>query len=286
MKATRVGILYLLLLQWGTLEVMAYLSGSPLCDFGPSSLAIIQSVMKGPDTGTGLASQSQITWTMSATKATAGHSVSLNFTFNQPNNPLLLGFLVYAQHADGNRYGFFDLNQCQPAGYAKYVNATMVPGGVCPGGNGPTITQSNNNCDYQSYLFVYVSDVNHPGVITFNAFMMIDGTFTPDARGNWFLMNPQNVTFLAPAGTTGSVTTGLPTSAAVPTTAAQINNGGGAQASNTGLPARTIAGIVVGVVLGVIFVGVFCFPIVWAATHKDDPRVKRITGRMSSAFKK
>jgi len=294
MAATRVIILCLLIVQWGTLAVLAYPTGAPLCDFGANSLAIIKGGMLGPDTGGGLAANSKITWTMSATTAKAGHSVTLNFT---NADALLLGFLIYAQHSDGNRYGVFDLVNSQPPGYAIYVNATMVPGG-CPGGNGPTITQSNNNCDFANYLFIYKSDINHPGAITFNVFMMVDGNILPDARGNWFILNSQTVTFTAPAGTTGSATTGY--YAGAPTVAPPVTPPGAPSATPVVQPSaaaakapaaaalapNAIAGIIVGVILAVILIAVFLFPIIFAATHKDDPRVQRLTQRMTNTFKR
>jgi len=293
MVTSRVAILCLLIVQWGILDVLAYPTGAPLCDFGTNSLNIIKGGMLGPNTGGGLAANSGITWTMSATTAIAGHSVNLNFTNTAG---LLLGFLIYAQHSDGNRYGVFDLTKSLPAGYARYVNATMVPGG-CPGGNGPTITQSNNNCDFTSYLFDYKSDPNHPGQITFNVFMMIDGNFVPDARGNWFILNPQTVTFTAPAGTTGSGTTGYyfgPTTASVAASVPGVGSSAAAQNANAAAPATAttalsttaVAGIIIGVIIGVLLIAIFLFPIIFAATHKDDPRVQRFTQRMTNSFKR
>jgi hypothetical protein len=98
----------------------------------------------------------------------AGSNITITFSYNQI---LILGFLLYAEHVDGNRYGVFDLNAGYPAnisqGYLRYVNASAGQPSPCPGGNGPTITHANNICDYDHYSFVYHSDANHPGKFLF-----------------------------------------------------------------------------------------------------------------------
>jgi len=86
----------------------------------------------------------------------------------------------------------------------------------------------------------------------------------------------------APETFPSSTSAAAPTSAAV-TPVVAVAGGG---VTTTALSAGQIAGIVIGVVLGVLLIGIFVFPLVWAATHKSDPRVQRFTQRMTGGFRR
>jgi len=147
-----------------------------------------------------------------------------------------------------------------------------VTGGVAAGhtlafnnGNPPTLF----NCNWTA---------PNPGVgpITFT------GIATVDPFDAWVL--PQLISNGPGAVTTAAVPTAVnpPTQAVAPLAAAATGAGGATTALTTG----QVVGISLGVVLGVLFVAVFVFPVVWAATHKEDPRVKRFTQTVSRGFQR
>jgi len=114
----------------------------------------------------------------------------------------------------------------------------------------------------------------NPGVgrITFT------GIATVDPLDAWVF--PQLV-----ANGPGGVTTALaPSTQAAPLPVAVVAAAAGG--TTTTLSTSQVVGIVLGTIVGVLFIGVFVFPIVWAATHKNDPRVKRFTQTVTRGFRK
>jgi len=224
-----------------------------------------------------LGNQGNVTMKANTTTAVAGSTITITFT--QPAT-LIIGFYVIAEYQrDLTIQGAFNLNNAIPAGYAMYLNASFNP---CPAGSNPkgAITHSNVNCDYALMVFEYKSDINLPGNYIFRSMVVVDGNYVPDARMDWFVITPVAVTFTNPPGFTGFPTTAAPPTVAptvAPTTAAVA-------AAATALTAQQIAGVIIGVVLGVLLIAVFLFPIIWAATHKHDPRVMRFTQRMTRSF--
>jgi len=254
--------------------ILAFPQGSPICSINPGSMSQIATGMGGPLFPVG--SQGNVTMTANATTAVAGSTITI--TYVQPAL-LIIGFHLIAEYQrDLTIQGSFNLNNSVPAGYAIYVNASFNP---CPAGSNHkgAITHSNVLNDYGLMVYQYTSDINLPGVYVFRSIVSVDGNYLPDARSDWFIINPVVVTFTAAPGFTGFPSTATPPTTATPVTTAAAN-----AAAPAPLTASQIAGVVIGVALGVLLIAVFLFPIIWAATHRHDPRVMRFTQRMTRSF--
>jgi len=267
------------LFVFGVLSVYGFPGGSPICSINTNSMQLISAGMGGPMLPLG--NQGNVTMTANVTTAVAGSTIQIKYL--QPAT-LIIGFLLTAEYqTDLTIQGSFDLTTANPLGFAIHINATLIP---CPTGSNiqGAITQSTNNCDFALMTYNYKSDINRPGNYLFKSIVLVDGNYIPDARADWFVINPVAVTFTAAPGFTG-----FPTSVAAATTAA-VNPANptvaATVAATTALNSEQLAGVIIGCALGVLLISVFIFPIVWAVTHKHDPRVQRFTQRMTRTFGK
>jgi len=269
--------LVLLQLTLVILHVHGYTRGSPICTLDTN--AISQSVMMGPFAKLGDAGGVVPQVTPPATMA--GNNLVLTYTLASGN---MLGLLVFAQYTNGDRQGQFDITQCY--GDVNAYNASnpkfkYVDTSVCPGDTKATITQAYADPPDGVWTLNFKTNPSYPGTLTFKAIVQIDKDDIPTnaslhlngAFSNWYLM-PDVVVQLAVNPTAPAIVASQTKAAAATTPAAAK------------LATNTIIGIALGVILGVLLISLFLFPIIWAKTHKDDPRVQRFTQRMTQSFKR
>jgi len=211
---------------------------------------------------------------------TAGNNLTITYALASGN---MLGLLVYAHYANGDRQGQFDITRCF-GDVNVYNPATpkfkFVDASVCPGDPKATITQTYADPPDALWTLNFKTHPSYPGTLTFSAIVQIDNDNIPvnaslhlnGAFSNWYVM-PDMIVQLA-VNPTAPVLSGSQTPAAAAAPAAPK------------IATNTVVGIALGVIIGVLLISVFLFPIIWARTHRNDPRVQRFTQRMTQTFKR
>jgi len=207
-------------------------------------------------------------------------------TFTTANT--LGGFLFWAANATGTYVGSW-----VPAAGQTTTGAIsgMLQSGatVCPGstalGHSTTLSTTTvagtwvaNGAATGPLTFNFVSvNKGNRATCTINSvtFAQQPGTVTPPAP----TAAPTTAPAGTPAGTPGGNTPATPGAPITP--GQQVAAAAGTQ---TALSTGAIVGIVVGSIVGVVLIAAIVFPIVFAIVRKDDPRVKRLTGRLTNGF--